>query len=480
MGGDTTGITLGDSVVSFHNSQKAEVRGTLMHLSRQAVVIEVYNPWSIVQLSEVLTSLKIRRGERTVYDGRAVVSHLVNTGVMLIVSATLVDAWVLHDVTDARAESSRFVADWRAATAAITEPFRSVVGRASHFLEELSRWLAQGEADQGLVSGGPGAALPDDIQRDFARTVMAAVGPQIDELFYEFECQASTLPAELVPVHRAFAQRQLHPLILCSPFIHRTFAKPLGYAGDFEMVNMILRDPVEGGSTYARILNMCILGKDPAQAHRNRIEVLVERLNQLLEVREAERQRTGHLRPVRILNVACGPAMEIQRFLSTRSETPLVTLELLDFNADTLAWTKAGIERAQAGQRRPAEVAYIHKSIHTLLKEASRREVVPPDPPYDLVYCAGLFDYLGDRVCERLLALFAAWTRPGGLVLATNVSASNPIRCFMEHLLEWHLIYRTEAEFAALAPRGLPAQVTADSTGVNIFLEFRVGDARSG
>lgn len=34
--------------------------------------------------------------------------------------------------------------------------------------------------------------------------------------------------------------------MLCSPFAYRAYHKPLGYAGDYEMVNMIARDPYEG------------------------------------------------------------------------------------------------------------------------------------------------------------------------------------------------------------------------------------------
>jgi extracellular factor (EF) 3-hydroxypalmitic acid methyl ester biosynthesis protein len=64
---------------------------------------------------------------------------------------------------------------------------------------------------------------------------------------------------EFRSVHRIFGRRQLHPMLLCSPFLYRTFAKPLGYAGDYEMINMIMRDPLEGGSLYAKIINLWFL-----------------------------------------------------------------------------------------------------------------------------------------------------------------------------------------------------------------------------
>ncbi len=114
----------------------------------------------------------------------------------------------------------------------------------------------------------------------------------------------------------------------------------------------------------------------------------------------------------------------------------------------------------------------MHRSIHDLLKESSRRREAP-EPRYDLVYSAGLFDYLSDRVCERMISLFASWTRPGGLVIITNVHPANPVRFYMEHVLEWYLQYRTESELKRLVPDGLDAVTIADSTGLNVFLEIR-------
>jgi extracellular factor (EF) 3-hydroxypalmitic acid methyl ester biosynthesis protein len=94
---------------------------------------------------------------------------------------------------------------------------------------------------------------------------------------------------------------------------------------------------------------------------------------------------------------------------------------------------------------------------------------------FDFVYCAGLFDYLSDKMCERLLRYFASCTNPGGLMLATNVHSCNPGKLGMAHLLEWHLIYRDEAQLAGLLPssRG-EASLYVDASRVNVFAEFRV------
>ena len=69
----------------------------------------------------------------------------------------------------------------------------------------------------------------------------------------------------------------------------------------------------------------------------------------------------------------------------------------------------------------------------------------------------------------RLLAR----TRPGGLVMVTNVHSSNPQKNVMEHLLEWHLIYRDEPGMVGILPSPRqPERIYTDPTGVNVFAEF--------
>ncbi len=65
---------------------------------------------------------------------------------------------------------------------------------------------------------------------------------------------------------------------------------------------------------------------------------------------------------------------------------------------------------------------------------------------------------------------------PGGLLIATNVDAGNPIKHWLGYVLEWHLNYRTSGEMLALHPAAADAddaRVVSDPTGVNVYLEIR-------
>jgi len=119
---------------------------------------------------------------------------------------------------------------------------------------------------------------------------------------------AEPLEKEDMPAHRDYMRRQLHPLLLCSPLPIAPLKNRWVYAGDYEMVNMILRNVPEGGSLFAKVVNSWFLDQPPARAHRNRIDYLKGRL-----VDETARSaRKG--RPMRILNLGCGPAVEVQEF----------------------------------------------------------------------------------------------------------------------------------------------------------------------
>ncbi len=120
---------------------------------------------------------------------------------------------------------------------------------------------------------------------------------------------ASRVDAESHPRHYAHLRRQLHPLLLSSPFANRAFNKPLGYAGDYQMVDMMIRPPFEGATLFAKIINVWLWGQSPAQAHRNRVDYLERKL---FEGNGARRKPPG--RAAQVLNLGCGPAEEVQRF----------------------------------------------------------------------------------------------------------------------------------------------------------------------
>jgi extracellular factor (EF) 3-hydroxypalmitic acid methyl ester biosynthesis protein len=455
-----------DPVVTFRNSQGEAARGTLTSLQRRALVMEIYNPYSIVQVSEVLSDLMIRSGERAIYQGKAVVVSLLNTGLMALVSLTLIDEWNDLGGSDHSSRSvseavGRFIEDWQARPR-INESYQVVVNDLRAYFSEVTRWLDQADVTAGLPRDVRGR-VRDDVFYEIARPLLA----KGREYLLRFEAEAGKVPPELESAHRWFAQSAIHPLVLRAPFVYRTFAKPLGYAGDYQMVNQILGDPREGPSTYFELVNFMFLQAGVAQAHRNRVDILLERLKALSALAHEQQ------RPMRVLNVGCGPAGELQRLVATVRHLEHLDVTLMDFSDETLLYTSQRLmEVASEAGSEPLKVSLRHESVHQLLKRSSREQEVSPADQFDMIYCAGLFDYLADKACSRLIAYFERHLRPGGTLLVTNVHSNNPERRWMEHFMEWYLIYRDEAGIVELFPEGLPAIRTyTDATGVNLFAE---------
>jgi extracellular factor (EF) 3-hydroxypalmitic acid methyl ester biosynthesis protein len=456
------------TIITFEGSQGITARGTLIRLTQKQVVFEVYNPYSIIQMSEVLNNVKIYRGESIIYNGRAFVRNMVGTGVMVVVSASLVDDLIIDAIKPGdqlRREIHNFVENWVESHEHLTSGYHRIVGDIRNFLTYISRWIEQGEAVTGLNE----SQASDDLANQFLNDISVEIWPTFEKLFYDFEVQAQEVPEEYLDIHKAFAQAEIHPLIMVSPFMHRTYEKPLGYAGDYEMVNMLLRDPWEGPNTYARLINAILVKSDTAQAHRNRIDQLIDRLTQ-----ETQRVRISGTGRLRALNVGCGPAAELVRFIRQSALSDLLDIEMMDFNEETLAYAEREITKAISECNRLTKVKFVHLSIHDLLRASSRdSEPLPLSLNYDYVYCAGLFDYLLDKRCERLIKLFYQWVNPGGLVVITNVHPKHSIKGFLEHIQEWYVYLRTEEQLLRLAGNLGERKVAPEATGINVFLDVR-------
>jgi extracellular factor (EF) 3-hydroxypalmitic acid methyl ester biosynthesis protein len=461
-----------DSLAICQTSQGVEFRASLLRLTPYLAVLEVYDPSLVVQLSEALQSLKIIVQDRTLYSGRAVVSNIMHTGTLVVMEVKLDEsAFALtplaHGATNGslREGFNNFLSGWQKLYRVRPE-FKVVMADMQTFLTDLRLWLEQVELE---IRGAP-AGSRWEVEQGVVQEIGQVMVPAFDAMHERLEDLSGRIEEDLRPVHQNFSKRQLHPLLMCSPFAYRTYHKPLGYAGDYEMVNMIMRDPGEGSSLFAKVVNLWFLNQWPAKAHRNRVQYLKDLLVQE-SLRGARRGR-----PIRVLNLGCGPAREIQAFLA---ETPLsdqADFTLLDFNEETIQHTGRvlGEIKGRFGRRTPIQMQ--KKSVQHVLKEGAKPQINAPDKKFDLIYCAGLFDYLPDRTCRHLMNIFYDWLAPEGMLAATNVDDCKPFRHMLEFVLDWHLIYRSEKQGLALAPDRVAREdvtLRRDPTAVNLFIEVR-------
>jgi extracellular factor (EF) 3-hydroxypalmitic acid methyl ester biosynthesis protein len=275
----------------------------------------------------------------------------------------------------------------------------------------------------------------------------------IEDIRDDFAALAEDLDPETYTRRKAFCAALLHPLLAESPFLRRALEKPLGYAGDFEMMNMLYRDPWEGGTPLGSALNVCFTNEPAAIANKNRIAYLGKLI----------REKAGN-DSLRIASIGCGPAKEIEALLAEAPELgPRLDITLVD--QEQLALDQCA---------RTIPTAWLHKAgLRELLRDGwpgrGRR--------FDLIYSAGMFDYLGDRLFEAVTRKLFQTLAPGGELIIGNVAAHNPSRWVMEYFADWCLIHRTPTELVELGARSSGTQpwVDAESSGINLFLHTLKG-----
>jgi extracellular factor (EF) 3-hydroxypalmitic acid methyl ester biosynthesis protein len=452
------------------SGQGGDLHARLLRLSRYEVVLEVLTPGAVLRVSEVLPVFKILANERPLYSGRAVVATIIENGANLICEARLEDSWLDFQPSangiepeEIRHQFSRFLESSQGAR--IPTDLKVVLADMQVLLQDLRQWTEQVEV---AVLAEP-SKTRQEIEREL---IVGLSGPSLSllsALFERFERCCEDLDPMDAADNAFYVKRQLHPLVLCSPFMYRTFRKPLGYAGDYEMVNMMIRDPLEGGSLFAKLLNSFFLATPPVVAHRNRIEYLVQTLKGELARAHSKGRRA------RVFNIGCGPAREIQELLAESEVANCADFTLLDFNEETLQYTQKTLSESIQKHGRTSTANLVRKSVAQLLKEAARTSSPAGWLNYDVVYCAGLFDYIPQNICQQLMSLFFRMLRPGGLLVVTNVAAHNPSVQWMELAVDWHLIYRDADKMADLIPAGgrENAKLMSDDSGVNTFLEIR-------
>jgi extracellular factor (EF) 3-hydroxypalmitic acid methyl ester biosynthesis protein len=458
-----------NALVTFQDDEGAERTAALVRTNRNAVVFECYSLDSVLRVSQVLEPCRISVADHQLFAGRVVVRNLISAGPTLLCEATVNDSWVdLPDVSsNGTGDLQRRYKDFfeeHQKLHLVGPEYASAVTKLQSYIWDVRLWLEQVALEKGGNTGNDEA-----WKRERARKLQEPIVHAIRELFDRFEEQAQQLQPDLVGVHYLYAQRLVRKLLMDAPFVFRTFRKPLGFAGDYEMVDMMFRDPYEGDSLFAKILNVYALSLPPIVAHRNRIEYLTKRLET-----EVLRASSRGIRS-RVLSVGCGPAHEVKNFIQRSALADFATIKLVDFNQQTLDHARRDIDAVVQSSHRKTAVSYERKSVQQMVKEALRKDRVLETEKFDCVYCAGLFDYLPDPVCRTLLNIFVNALRPGGLVIVTNVDA-HPSRAQMECFLDWHLVYRGVNEMGKLAAHASAVgevRVQADLTGVNIFLEIR-------
>ncbi len=246
-------------------------------------------------------------------------------------------------------------------------------------------------------------------------------------------------PVEIEAVHQQVT-KPIRAWSRTGPFFHHSFTKPRGYPGDFETIEIIYDCCPAGANLPGLVFDDYYLHARPAQAVRNRLAYLVERLQA-----EVGRRSAGGRRPVRLLSLGSGPARELALLAQWTGFAAAVDVTCLDLDPAAL-----DCARQRIGGRLDGQAHFVCDNALRYAHGAHR-----PDQPFDVIYAAGLFDYLNAGLAARLIEDCYGLLAPGGVLLVGNFSLeTHPSdRVLIDWLLDWRLLYRNEADYRAIFGR---------------------------
>jgi extracellular factor (EF) 3-hydroxypalmitic acid methyl ester biosynthesis protein len=281
--------------------------------------------------------------------------------------------------------------------------------------------------------------------------------------------RVAVLPPHTHDAHKIYVRSQLRQHLLEGPFYHRAITKPLGYPGDYEMLNILYRSEPAGDNLFARVLSVSAKSEFVSRAVTNRLNYLGN-----IMVEHIERTSRGRCR---IASIGCGAAREVWELLTKRPELgSRLDMTLVDREPRALQYcerTLVPLARATGAQFR-----FIGDPIQQIVKSEHLGSCFGE---LDLMYSAGLFCYLDDAAFMDLVGALRRALAPAGRLVVGNMGAANPTRHFMDFVLDWRLNHRTPDDLLRLAEplarAGDRVDVQAEPLGINLFLHVTRTDS---
>lgn len=254
-------------------------------------------------------------------------------------------------------------------------------------------------------------------------------------------------------------QSELLPYLLLTNTAERWYSKPRGYAGDFLSIHEIYQNVPQGRGRIGSVLDRCFLNLPAAIAVRNRRPLLAEEINAVVAAKQGS--------PARITSLACGPAAEVFDVYASLEEPSKLTATLIDIDLQALAFVAERRDKA----RLQRQMRLINANLVYVL--TGREKIDLRDQ--DLIYSIGLIDYFSDDFVIKLLNYIHNALTPGGKVILGNFHPRNPDKAMMDHVFDWRLIHRSEADmdrlFKASAFQSASTNVRFEEQGINLFAE---------
>jgi extracellular factor (EF) 3-hydroxypalmitic acid methyl ester biosynthesis protein len=297
----------------------------------------------------------------------------------------------------------------------------------------------------------PNGEVPQPLQDQCAQTM--------DDFNEKLQAAADFIKdSEAADYAWGYAFKEIFPYFMRSRFAERAYYKPSGYAGDHLMMEMIYANVPDGDGKLGRLIDKWCLESGAARAVRGRRKFLKEQLEDLCD----GRRDRGSL--IRIMNLACGSNRELFDFLADCPYTDQIAVVAIDADPKALEYTHRYVD------------VFPHRASVKLMNDNVVRwalgRVRHHFGLHDIIYSAGLTDYLDDRIFLSLINRSYECLEKGGTLIIGNFGDRDDNKAFLHYILQWKLIHRSSEDLLAVFSRsrfGRHVKILTEENGVNLF-----------
>lgn len=251
-------------------------------------------------------------------------------------------------------------------------------------------------------------------------------------------------PTGFAQLRSTLRAHPLHRALLEDPFSARAYAKPRGYAGDAVLIDYIYdRLPPPDTSPTGKAIfaaSTRFQGSQGVCERRNHAEAVLSR---------------AWSQGKRICAIACG---------HLREADALVGKDLRNIVAVDQDPLSLGVVASQHDGR----IGLVEANAITYLRNAAR-----DGERFDLIYTLGLTDYFDERAMRLLHKLMKQCLAPGGRIMVANFLPGHLSTAWMDAVMDWHLVYRTEAQMESYAREiAMRPHLFRDASNSIVFCEM--------
>lgn len=403
-----------------------------------------------VEQGKVLPKVFVMIGEDTYYSGRARVSHVTHfeadskgNG-----EGSLVGLHLLDDVIDIdrilRFRSAAEVANELKATNIILNR-GDISGEykknVADFVFALIRYRSLMTRYEGQLEQCGPIDRPQ-LEAEMLESAWASLKPTLNRLQDRLDALTADhyYDRDFQQLYRSYTVPLITPHLAAEPASYRAWVKPLGYPGDYVLMCYLYDNLWQGNSLYSKLIHRYPMEHPNGAAVRYRKDLLREEIGRTVASGDQSK-------PCRILALAAGPAREAFEFVSTYEGNREIELSLIDQDNRALGYVNKQMAPLLI-KKGNVKVRYLYVALKQLIEDP---ELFATVPTVDLLYSAGLFDYLSTGKAKLLMAKLYEKLRSGGRVIIGNYGAPANHAWLCTYVYDWPLRYRTDQEMHELA-----------------------------